>query len=101
MPDPGTDTRHALEEIVGQALPKGLPRGWPEDSPLRDAGLDSVAVLQIVAELLVTSAKVVVQESLGYRPEGNPGAGTAIIVRLRRIHDIRHLLSALFQFANH
>lgn len=46
----GTD-REVLESILDEALAEGLPRPWPLDAPLADAGLDSVAVLTLVAEI--------------------------------------------------
>lgn len=43
--------RETLLEILNDVLREPLPRRWPEDRPLVEAGLDSVAVLRIVDEL--------------------------------------------------
>lgn len=40
-----------LEAILDEALAEGLPRPWPPDAPLVDAGLDSVAVLTVMSEI--------------------------------------------------
>lgn len=40
-----------LEAILDEALAEGLPRPWPLDAPLVDAGLDSVAVLTVMSEI--------------------------------------------------
>lgn len=43
--------RDALETILEEILPEGLPRPWDAARPLTEAGLDSVAVLHIVGAL--------------------------------------------------
>ena len=43
--------RDALESILDEVLPDGLPRPWPASRPLTEAGLDSVAVLHVVGAL--------------------------------------------------
>lgn len=43
--------RERVEAILDAALTDGLPKPWPLDAPLSDAGLDSVVVLQVVAEI--------------------------------------------------
>lgn len=43
--------RGAIEDLLDQTLPGGLERPWPDDRPLTDAGLDSVAVLELVGAL--------------------------------------------------
>jgi len=43
--------RETLLEILDEVLHEPLPRPWPDDRPLVEAGLDSVAVLRIVDEL--------------------------------------------------
>ncbi len=51
---PGTDSGELLRTIagvLGEVLPDGLPPGWPGDRPLVDAGLDSVAMLELVTAL--------------------------------------------------
>lgn len=40
-----------LEAILDETLAEGLPRPWPVDAPLVDAGLDSVAVLAVMSEI--------------------------------------------------
>jgi acyl carrier protein len=47
----GNDVRVAVRAILDAALPEGLPAGWSDERPLADAGLDSVAVLEIVGAL--------------------------------------------------
>lgn len=51
MTDAVEDLRRALRDLVHETLPQGLPPGWPDERPLVEAGLDSVAVLQLVAAL--------------------------------------------------
>ncbi|RMF75869.1 MAG: acyl carrier protein [Acidobacteria bacterium] len=44
--------REELEELLAGILASGsFERPWPADRPLTDAGLDSVAVLELVATL--------------------------------------------------
>lgn len=43
--------REELAELLDGTLPAGLPAGWAENRPLTEAGLDSVAVLTLVAEI--------------------------------------------------
>ncbi len=43
--------RQSVGELLDRTLPRGLPPNWPVERPLVDAGLDSVAVLQLVAAL--------------------------------------------------
>ncbi len=45
------ELRHAVADVLDRTLPRGLPPNWPAERPLVDAGLDSVAVLQLVAAL--------------------------------------------------
>ncbi len=45
------EIRHAVADVLDRTLPRGLPANWPVERPLVDAGLDSVAVLQLVAAL--------------------------------------------------
>ena len=51
---PGTDRGELLRtvtEVLVEVLPDGLPGGWAPDRPLVEAGLDSVAMLELVAAL--------------------------------------------------
>jgi acyl carrier protein len=47
----GPATRDALAALLDEVLPGGLPPDWPDGRPLVEAGLDSVGVLTLVAEL--------------------------------------------------
>jgi aryl carrier-like protein len=46
----GAAPREAVTALLDEVLPGGLPPGWGEGRPLVEAGLDSVAVLTLVAE---------------------------------------------------
>ncbi len=51
---PGTDSGELSRTIAGvldEVLPDGLPPGWPAGRPLTEAGLDSVAMLELVTAL--------------------------------------------------
>ncbi|MDQ7005759.1 MAG: acyl carrier protein [Acidobacteriota bacterium] len=68
---PADPTLHArLMEILDRVLAEPLPRPWPADRPLTDAGLDSVGVLSLVAEIeaefgLQLGEAELTEESLG------------------------------------
>ena len=51
MTQAGQKIREELVEILDEVLPEGLPRPWPDQRPLVEAGLDSVGVLTLVGEL--------------------------------------------------
>ncbi len=46
-----SELRESLLEILDTALPEPLPRPWDDTRSLVEAGLDSVGVLTLVAEL--------------------------------------------------
>lgn len=46
-----TDLGTRLRGIVDRVLAQPLPHSWPADRPLTEAGLDSVGVLNLVAEI--------------------------------------------------
>ena len=51
---PGTDSGELLRTVAGvldEVLPDGLPAGWAPERPLTEAGLDSVAMLELVTAL--------------------------------------------------
>jgi len=43
--------RAQIVELLDRVLPRPLPADWPADRPLTEAGLDSVALLGLVAEI--------------------------------------------------
>ena len=43
--------RSSLRALLDETLTGGLPEAWDDDAPLVDAGLDSVAVLGLVARI--------------------------------------------------
>lgn len=45
------EVKDVIRELLDPILPEGLPADWPTDRPLVEAGLDSVAVLQLVAAI--------------------------------------------------
>lgn len=55
MTTPSADAKQGIRDrvllLLDELLPSPLPRPWPEERPLVDAGLDSVGVLSLVAEL--------------------------------------------------
>ncbi len=51
MEQKGRSVRARLVEILDEILPEPLPGSFANDQPLVDAGLDSVGLLTLVAEL--------------------------------------------------
>lgn len=47
----GKTVRENMVELLDSTLPSGLDSDWPDDRPLTEAGLDSVAVLTLVGEI--------------------------------------------------
>ncbi len=51
---PGADSGELLRttaSVLAEVLPDGLPADWSPDRPLVEAGLDSVAMLELVTAL--------------------------------------------------
>jgi len=77
----GPATRDALAALLDEVLPGGLPPDWADERPLVEAGLDSVSVLTLVAELEARLDLRLDGADLTRENFGTLGALTALLAR--------------------
>lgn len=73
--------REALAALLDSVLPGGLPAGWEDGRPLVEAGLDSVAMLTLVAELESRLGLQLDGADLSAENFGTLGALAALVAR--------------------
>jgi len=81
---PGTDSGELLRTVAGvleEVLPDGLPPGWSPDRPLVEAGLDSVAMLELVTALESRCGIRFAQEDMDAANFGTLAAIAALLAR--------------------
>ena len=77
----GPARREAVTVLLDEILPGGLPPGWADGRPLVEAGLDSVAVLTLVAELETRLGLHLDGADLSAENFGTLGALCALVAR--------------------
>jgi acyl carrier protein len=73
--------RAAVTALLDEVLPGGLPAGWADGRPLIEAGLDSVAVLTLVAALETQLGLRLDRSDLTAENFGTLGALCALVAR--------------------
>lgn len=62
-----SSARPLIVSILSNVLPDALPGDWDDERPLTEAGLDSVAVLEIVGALESRAGVTLADEDLDVR----------------------------------